>query len=320
MRRLFISLLDASDEMGGIAKLGHVALVTPSLEESVWFFRDVLGLQEVERADGTVYLRGLRDREHHTLTLTEGEAALDHVGWQTWDATDLDSFASRLEDEGVAVTRTDATEHRGHGAAVRFRLPAGHQFELYHEVEQPDPPADASSRLPNRSYKLSAGTPSLPQRIDHVQLRGGEPGINTGVIKDALGFRLIEYIVDEHDEHQSGWWTTNSLAHTLAYLGGGDPTFHHVAFHFDHLVDLWNAADVIREHGVPLDGGPGKHAITNANFMHVRDPGSGHRVELFGGTYQVFNPDWEPVKWTRDALEDQPWFGSVGSADTTPIR
>ena len=37
-----------------IAKLGHVALVTPDLEKSLWFFKELIGLEETETVDGTV--------------------------------------------------------------------------------------------------------------------------------------------------------------------------------------------------------------------------------------------------------------------------
>lgn len=302
-----------------IAKLGHVELATPDLDESVWFFRDVIGLKEVEREGETVYLKAQRDQEHHTLTLVgAGEPGMTHVGWQTWEPEHIDAFAERVQSAGLDVTHVEAGEERGQGRAIRFDVPAGHTYEIYHEIEKPDPPADRASRLHNRVYSQADGSAAIPKRVDHVQLRGGDPAPTNDVLTDVLGFRLIEYVVDGEDEHQAGWWTTNSLAHTLAYLGGEEPTFHHVAYYLDSLGDLWNAADAIREHGVEIDGGPGKHGITNANFMHVRDPGSGHRVELFNGTYQVFNPDWEPVEWTPEKMEMQPWFGTMGSQQTTP--
>lgn len=40
-----------------VAHLGHVELLTPKPEESLWFFRDVLSMQEVAREGQSVYLR-----------------------------------------------------------------------------------------------------------------------------------------------------------------------------------------------------------------------------------------------------------------------
>src|SRR3990172_13131489 len=55
----------------GIAQLAHVELLTPHLEQSLWFFHDVLGLEETARRSGSVYLRAYEDFYHHTLKLTE---------------------------------------------------------------------------------------------------------------------------------------------------------------------------------------------------------------------------------------------------------
>lgn len=44
--------------MASIAKLGHVALVTPDMERSLWFWSEVVGLEEVQRTGDAAYLRG----------------------------------------------------------------------------------------------------------------------------------------------------------------------------------------------------------------------------------------------------------------------
>ncbi len=54
-----------------IAHLGHIELLTPKPEESLGFFRDVLGMEETARAGQSVFLRGWGDYELHTLKLTE---------------------------------------------------------------------------------------------------------------------------------------------------------------------------------------------------------------------------------------------------------
>ena len=40
-----------------IAKLGHVALVSTDLDKSLWFFKELIGLEETEVVNGTHYLR-----------------------------------------------------------------------------------------------------------------------------------------------------------------------------------------------------------------------------------------------------------------------
>src|SRR2546428_12039670 len=66
-----------------IAQLAHVEILTPRLEDSVWFFRDVLGLEESGRDGRSIYLRAYEDFYHHTLKLTEADGpGLGHVAWR----------------------------------------------------------------------------------------------------------------------------------------------------------------------------------------------------------------------------------------------
>jgi len=44
-----------------LASLDHVELLTPKPNESLWFFRDVAGMEEVHRQGQSVYLRCYND-------------------------------------------------------------------------------------------------------------------------------------------------------------------------------------------------------------------------------------------------------------------
>ena len=121
-----------------IAKLGHVALVTENLEKSLWFFKDVLGLEETREVNGTHYLRAWGDFEHHTLSLTAGESSyIDHIGWKAKRREDISNFATLLQDAGTDVRWIENGEEVGQGEAIRFELPSGHRFEIYYDMEKP---------------------------------------------------------------------------------------------------------------------------------------------------------------------------------------
>src|SRR5258708_34922388 len=55
-----------------LSHLAHAELLTPKLEESVSFFKEVMGLEESGREDQSVYLRCWGEYYHHSLVLTEG--------------------------------------------------------------------------------------------------------------------------------------------------------------------------------------------------------------------------------------------------------
>ncbi len=44
-----------------VAQLAHVEIYTPDLDGTLWFFKDLLGLEEAERVGDSVYLRAYED-------------------------------------------------------------------------------------------------------------------------------------------------------------------------------------------------------------------------------------------------------------------
>lgn len=61
--------------------------------------------------------------------------------------------------------------------------------------------------------------------------------------------------------------------------------FHHVAYWLDTPQDILHALSHFAEQGIRADLGPGMHGITQAFYSYIRDPSSGHLLELFSGGY-----------------------------------
>ncbi|ARK29878.1 VOC family protein [Halalkalibacter krulwichiae] len=287
-----------------IAKLGHVALVSADLEKSLSFFRDTIGLEETEVVDGVHYLRAWGDFEHHTLSIKAGSTSyIDHIGWRTKRREDVATFAKLLEDAGTEVRWIQAGEEVAQGEAIRFELPSGHRFELYYDMEKT--PADESRKsvLKNQTYKSWAKGVS-PRRIDHVNLQTSHD--NAEIVKylqEALGFKLREYFVNPDDVQVASWLSVTNLVHDVAIMStprSKEPNeMHHIAYWLDNSQDLLRAADILCEADVQFVG-PGKHGISQAMYIYVKDPGSGLRLEIFTNGYLIFEPDWEPIKWTYE--------------------
>lgn len=305
-----------------IHSLGHVALETPDLDGSLAFFRDVVGLEPVAEADGTVYLRAVDEFAHHSLCLTEADAAgVDHIGWQTSDAESVGRFADQLEAAGVDVSWVAAGVERGQGQAIRFRTPTGHRFELFYGMETPDPPADRRSRLKNRPYASPGTNPIAPRRIDHVQVWDGAASELADWLEAQLGFRVQEYYDAADGSRWGTFLSANGIKIEIAVVQDDDPTsspsVNHVAYTVDRGDDLFAAADALNEHGIPTDGF-GQHSISRAKFLYARDPASGHRIEFSAGGYLVFDPSWEPIAWREGDLPDRQWIGGLDTHETVP--
>ena len=77
-----------------------------------------------------------------------------------------------------------------------------------------------------------------------------------------------------------------------------------------------------------MERGPGRHGISNAFFLYIRDP-DGHRIELFTSDYLTVDPDLEPLRWSltdpqRQTLWGNPapksWFEEGSEFTSVPPR
>ena len=136
-------------------------------------FKEIVGLEETETVNGTVYLRAWGDFEHHTLSLTAGDKSyIDHIAWRTKRPEDVERFAQLLQEAGTEVKWIEAGEEAGQGRAIRFQLPSEHRFELYYDIEKPLAEPSRRSVLKNQTYKVMGtrrfSTSNRPCKPPHI--------------------------------------------------------------------------------------------------------------------------------------------------------
>lgn len=290
-----------------IAKLGHFGLVSTDLEKSLWFFKEVIGLEETEEKDGVHYLRAWGDFEHHTLSIRAGEESrLDHVAWRTKRPEDVDAFAEVLENDGIEVEWVTEGTEAGQGKAFRFKTPSEHTFEIYFEMEKTLASPETRSVLKNQAHRSWSRGVS-PRRIDHVNLLTNYSVKDLSqFMMDKFGFKMRECVEMPDGELAGSWMSVTPLVHDIAL--SFDPhaetpnRVHHISYWLDNAQDLLRAADILKENGIFFKG-PGKHGISQAMYIYAIDPGSGVRIEIFTNGYLIFEPDWEPIVWTVDEMD-----------------
>jgi catechol 2,3-dioxygenase-like lactoylglutathione lyase family enzyme len=105
-----------------IAHLAHVEVLTPCPEESLTFYREVLGLEESGREGQSVYLRGWGEWSYHSLQLTEAaEAGIGHVGWRTCSPADLEGAIRRVDAAGAGEGWFEESVGHGPRTAIGVR-------------------------------------------------------------------------------------------------------------------------------------------------------------------------------------------------------
>jgi catechol 2,3-dioxygenase len=103
-----------------VAHLGHVELLTPTLDQSVWFFVDVLGLTENGREGDSVYLRTWDDYEHHTVKLTAHETSgIRRTGLRASSQAALERRVAAIEAAGLGIGWQDGDRGRRTCSATR---------------------------------------------------------------------------------------------------------------------------------------------------------------------------------------------------------
>ena len=292
-----------------VAHLGRVELLTPDLEATVAFFVDVLGMEEVERAGDSVYLRAWGDYEQASLQLTSAEQpGVGAIAWRATSNAALERRVAAVEESGRGEGWSPGVA--GHGRTYRFSDPDGHRMSIYFESAYYEPTGDRIPALKNQPQRMSTRGVGV-RRVDHANVWCRDIDANSAYMVETLGFRISEQVVGDDGRLVGSWLHVTPKSYDLAY-GRVDPAgvggrLHHVAFAVDAREYVMRAADVFLDAGVAIECGPAKHAVQQTCFLYAFEPG-GNRIEIITDGRLLLAPDRPPVTWTlEERKRGQAW-------------
>lgn len=282
-----------------IVRLGHVGLGVGDLAASRAFYVDLLGFQVTDEDADTIWLRAMEERGHHSLILRRADTPqADALGFRLGDEEDLDRAAAWFRAQDLPVTWVGRPAQ---GRTIRTCSPDGTPLEFFAEMD----------RLPAIHQNYSAYRGARPLRIDHCNIFVPDVAASTAFYT-GIGFRITEYTVDD----DSGglwavWLQRKGGVHDIALTNGSGPRLHHVAYWVSNPLVVIDLLDLMATTGhlANIERGPGRHGISNAFFLYVRDP-DGHRVELYCSDYQTVDPDHEPIGWQLSDPRRQTLWGA----------
>ena len=301
-----------------IVRLSHVELGVKDLAASRAFYVDTLGLLVTEESADHIALRALEERGHHCIVLRKANsAAAGSLGFKVYEEEDLDRAKLWFEGQGLAARWTERPHQ---GRSLLAADPHGMPLEFYARMERLAPV--------HQQYALYRGV--KPLRIDHFNCFS--PDVDAAVaFYGAMGFRLTEYTQDDATGHiWAAWLHRKGGVHDIAFTNGHGPRLHHVAFWVPTPLNIIDLLDLMATTGYlkNIERGPGRHGISNAFFLYVRDP-DGHRIEIYCSDYQTVDPDLEPIRWSltdpqRQTLWGAPapksWFEEGSAFTDVPAR
>jgi catechol 2,3-dioxygenase len=293
----------AVEAVGNVVRAGHIEFLVTDLVRSRAFYVDLLGFVETDADDTHVYLRGLEERHHHSLVLTQAETpGVAHLSYRVATDADLDALAAMAEAQGLPTRWMGAGEEAGQGRALRMQDPAGIPIEFYAAM------APAERML--QRFDLYRGAHIM--RMDHFNIMTPDCQGVTDWYMRTLGFRCTEYTGTEDVPERlwAAWLHRKGSVHDLAVMNGTGPRVHHGAWSLPDAMAVLRCCDVLAGAGMgdAIERGPGRHGIANALFLYLRDP-DGNRVELYACDYLTVDPDFAPIRWTLNDPRRQTLWG-----------
>ncbi len=282
-----------------IVRLSHVEYVVSDIAASKAFYCDTLGLQVTHEEPGRLYVRAMEERGHHCIALVEGdEPAANVLGFKLFADEDLDKAAAFFSARGLPV---DWVERPFQARTLRTRDPWGIPLEFYVKMDRLEPI--------HQKYKLYSGV--KPLRIDHFNMFSSDVDASIAFYNE-IGFRVTEYTEDaETGRCWAAWMHRKGGVHDVAFTNGRGPRLHHSAFWVPTPLNIIDLLDLMSTTGYleNIERGPGRHGISNAFFLYVRDP-DGHRIEIYCSDYQTVDPDLEPIRWDLKDPQRQTLWGA----------
>jgi catechol 2,3-dioxygenase len=283
-----------------IIRSGRAVLHVTDLERSKAFY-EALGFIETASDDEQIFFRGLEEHNHHSLLLKKKETpAVEVISYKVRSEKDLDLLASFYDEQGTKVKWMEAGTQEAVGRALRIQDVSGLPVEYYAEM-------DTAERMIQK-YHHHKG--AKVQRIDHFNCMVSDVEKAYDHYIKQLGFACSEYTEGEEKKIWAAWLHRKPSVHDVAYMNGLGPRLHHIGFWLKDPMNLIDGCDVLASmgYGPAIERGPGRHGLSNALFLYLRDP-DGHRIELYNGDYLTSDPNFKPVRWDLDDPMRQTFWG-----------
>ena len=282
-----------------IVRLSHVEFGVKDLEASKAFYVDTLGLQITYEDEESVYLRALEERGHHCIALRKSAVSDARVlGFKLYDEPDLDKAAAWFAAQNLPV---EWVERPFMGRCLRTQDVFGIPLEFYVKMDRLAPI--------HQKYALYKGV--KPLRIDHFNVFTSDVDASVAFY-NSIGFRVTEYTEDDQSGRLwAAWMHRKGGVHDMAFTNGTGPRLHHTAFWVPTPLNIIDLLDLMATTGylANIERGPGRHGISNAFFLYIRDP-DGHRIEIYCSDYQTVDPDLEPIRWSLKDPQRQTLWGA----------
>ena len=256
-----------------IVDIRYCRLGTPDLESTVDFARNLIGLEEVDRQDGQVYLRG--DHRDHNICYFEGSPSDHTFGLELESFAALEAATGVLESAGVEVRRgsdAEATARRVMGF-ISFTDLTGNAVDLVVR------PFHSGRRyFPSRDAGITD--------FSHIGLK------TTDAVRDEKFWSGLFNIRANDRIGDAALMSFDEVHHRIALFPTDHAGIQHINFQVESIDDIMRSHYFLTERQVQIRFGPGRHPTSGAMFLYYEGP-DGMTYEYSSGVRNV-DETWRP--------------------------
>jgi 2,3-dihydroxy-p-cumate/2,3-dihydroxybenzoate 3,4-dioxygenase len=239
-------------QMRWLDDIRAVRLGASDLDTSIAFAIDILGLQLVRRDASRAYFRAGAGADHHICYVKHGGLDAEALEFAVPGGA-IGAAADALVRTGYALREGTKLECEDRLVGQLFVLgdPSGNRIELI--ADQVTAPTWTPSR------------PAGITEFSHVGLR------TTNAPRDetfwtGMGARVSDWI------GETPLLRTDAIHHRIALFPSNRRGVQHVNFQVDGIDDVMRAYYFLRERGVKIVFGPGRHPTSSAMFCYFQGP------------------------------------------------
>ena len=220
------------------------------IETAARFFSDVWHLTPVPGPADDVLMRGT-GAFHHILRLHRApHLGLTRIVLDAADRATVDGLHGQIVKAGGTTDAAPRNLASG-GYGFGCRDPEGRGIAVVCGIGDH---ADAADR------------PDRPRKISHVNLNCADNEATFAFMRDAFGFRLSD------QTKQFRFLRCNADHHSIVIGFNKDATLNHVAFEMPDDDSTMRGIGRMRDHGYPVEWGPGRHGPGNNVFAYFCGP------------------------------------------------
>ena len=296
----------------------YLRIGTSNLDSAIEFATRIVGLQLVGRDGKAAYFRSDNtavrgDTRDHTLVYVEGDPSDHAIGFDLRNAEEFDDAGAQLERAGHSVhygTQQEC-ELRRVRQMLSFNDPTGNRIEVVAR------PFHTGLRYhPARGAGIT--------HFSHIGLRTSNAPRDEAFWTRLLNARVSDWIGD------APLLRINTIHHTLALFPSPNPGVQHINHQVEDIDDVMRSYYFLREKGVKIVFGPGRHATSSAVFLYFEGPdkmvyeysvGVKHILPQDEAGYRPRQFPFAPESFCMwGSLPDIPEFRSDKKEESAPLR